>query len=97
MPEAVARAQGRLAPLRSDPLRNASHAVKVLVKFKLLEQQSMSRAALLAWMHGTPLMQRIHARFMAETPFETVFAQTLRGLAAVDALALDGETVHNRD
>ncbi len=30
-------------------------------------------------MHGTPLMQRIHARFMAETPFETVFAQTLRG------------------
>ncbi|MGO4761468.1 MBL fold metallo-hydrolase [Cupriavidus sp. 2KB_3] len=97
VPEAVARAQGRLAHLRSDPLRNASHAVKVLVKFKLLEQQSMSRAALLAWMHGTPLMQRIHARFMAETPFETVFAQTLRGLAAVGALALDGETVHNRD
>jgi len=94
---AIARARGRLAHLRGDPLRNATHAVKVLVKFKLLEQQSMPRAALLAWMRGTSLMQRIQARFMPDTPLEAVFDQTLRGLAGVGALTLDGDAVHNRD
>ena len=35
--------------LRADPLRNASHGIRVLVKFKLLEAQALPREACLAW------------------------------------------------
>jgi glyoxylase-like metal-dependent hydrolase (beta-lactamase superfamily II) len=94
---AIERAQGRLAYLSADPLRNASHAVKVLVKFKLLEQQQMRRDALFAWMQQSPLMVRIHDRFMANASLEDIFAQTLRALAGVKALAVEGAMVVNRE
>ncbi|MGO4304523.1 MBL fold metallo-hydrolase [Cupriavidus sp. RAF12] len=94
---AVTRARGRLAHLRGDALRNATHAVKVLVKFRMLEVQSVSRDALFAWMCDTPLMQRIHARFMPAQSLDGMFDQTLRGLAGVGALTLDGDLVVNRD
>jgi len=94
---AIARAKGRLDYLQGDGLRNATHAVRVLVKFKLLELQSISHDALFAWMSGTPLMQRIHARFMAAQPIEVVFDQTLQALAKAGALAVEGDRVINRD
>jgi glyoxylase-like metal-dependent hydrolase (beta-lactamase superfamily II) len=94
---AIARAKGRLDYLQGDELRNATHAVRVLVKFKLLELQSVSREALFAWMCDAPLMQRIHARFMAAQPLDAVFDQTLQALAKVGALAIEGDRVVNRD
>lgn len=94
---AIARARGRLDYLRADPLRNATHAVKVLVKFKLLEQQCMTQAALRAWLAQTPLMSRIRARYLPASTLDQLYDDTLRGLARVGALALDGEHVLNRD
>lgn len=94
---AIGRARGRLAYLQDDPVRNASHAVKVLVKFKLLEQQRMPRADLYAWLCDTPLMPRIRTRFLPAATMADLFDDTLRGLARVGALAVDGDTVLNRD
>lgn len=93
---AMARARSRLDHLQGDPLRNATHAVRVLVKFKLLEAQSLSRDALFAWFRATPLMQRIHARFMSALPLDTVFDQTLQALEKVGALQRDGNLVIDR-
>ena len=78
-------------------MRNATHAVRVLVKFKLLELQAVSREALFAWMRDTPLMQRIHARFMAGQSIEDVFDQALRALAKAGALTTEGDQVRNQD
>ena len=97
VPGAVARARSRLDYLHADPLRNATHAVRVLVKFRLLEAQALPRDALFAWMGATPLMQRIGARFMAGQPLDAIFDQTLQALARVGALALEGDQVVNRD
>jgi glyoxylase-like metal-dependent hydrolase (beta-lactamase superfamily II) len=94
---AISRARSRLDYLQGDGLRNATHAVRVLVKFKLLELQDASREALLGWMRDTPLMQRIHARFMAEQPIVTVFEKTLQALAKAGALTMEGDRVSNRD
>jgi len=44
--EALQRAASRLAYLRADPLRNARHALKVLIAFKLLEMRVLSLAQL---------------------------------------------------
>ncbi len=93
---AMARARSRLDHLQGDPLRNATHAVRVLVKFKLLEAQSLSRDALFAWFRATPLMQRIHARFMSALTLDTVFDQTLQALEKVGALQRDGDLVIDR-
>ncbi|WP_211947139.1 MBL fold metallo-hydrolase [Cupriavidus yeoncheonensis] len=92
---ALERARGRLAYLGGDPQRNASHAVKVLVKFKLLEAQRMHRDALLDWMQEAPLMVAIQQRFMAGQTMEEILSQTLRALAGVKALALEGDVVVN--
>ncbi|AGW88534.1 beta-lactamase [Ralstonia pickettii DTP0602] len=94
---AVERAKGRLGYLSADPARNASHAVKVLVKFKLLEQQRMAQAELVAWMEAAPLMVRIRERFMPGQAMAEIYAQTVRALAGVGALQVDGEWVVNRD
>lgn len=94
---AVERAKGRLGYLSADPARNASHAVKVLVKFKLLEQQRMAQAELVAWMEAAPLMVRIRERFMPGQAMAEICAQTVRALAGVRALTVDGEWVVNRD
>ncbi|ODV43847.1 MBL fold metallo-hydrolase [Cupriavidus sp. UYMMa02A] len=94
---AVDRARGRLAYLGADPQRNAGHAVKVLVKFKLLEAQRMQRDALLAWMQGAPLMEAIHQRFMSDRSMDEILSQTLRSLAGVKALVVEGDVVVNLD
>lgn len=94
---AVTRARSRLDYLRADPVRNATHAIRVLVKFKLLEAQALPREALFAWMRATPLMQRIQARFLPAQPIDAIFAQTLQALAKVGACAIEGDRVVNRD
>ncbi|MDT6963509.1 MBL fold metallo-hydrolase [Cupriavidus sp. SZY C1] len=90
---AVARARSRLDYLRGDPLRNATHAMRVLVKFRLLEAQALSRDALYAWFRATPLMHRIHTRFLAEEPLDALFDQTLQALESAGALRREGERV----
>ena len=94
---AVTRAKSRLDYLQGDPLRNATHAIRVLVKFKLLEAQALRRDALFAWMQATPLMQRVHARFMNAHALETIFDQTLQALAKAAALSFDGDRVIDRN
>ncbi|GJG96066.1 MBL fold metallo-hydrolase [Cupriavidus pauculus] len=97
VPGAVTRARSRLDYLRSDPLRNATQAMRVLVKFKLLEAQALPRDALFAWFSATPLMQRMHARFMPEQSVGDVFDQTLLALEKVSALTRNGDRVMNRN
>ena len=94
---ALERARGRLTYLRGDPLRNATHAIKVLVKFRLLAEQSMTLAALRAWFADTPLMDRIRLRYMPDATLASLCDDALQGLARVGALAIDGDRVLNRD
>ncbi|WP_035877644.1 MBL fold metallo-hydrolase [Cupriavidus sp. amp6] len=94
---AVERATARLRHLSADPARNASHAVKVLVKFKLLEQQRMTQGELAQWMAEAPLMVRIRDRFMPGQEMAQISAQTVRALAGAGALAVEGEWVVNKD
>ncbi len=94
---ALERANGRLAYLRADPLRNAAHALKVLVKFKLLEQRRMTRAALLAWMEGATLMSRIQARHMAGRPLPDIADEVILALQKAGAAKREGDIVVNVD
>jgi glyoxylase-like metal-dependent hydrolase (beta-lactamase superfamily II) len=64
---AVSNARRRLENFVRDPGRHANHAMKVLIKFKLLEWQSVPEDRFAAWAEGMPYLQRVHARFFAAT------------------------------
>ncbi|MYN01240.1 MBL fold metallo-hydrolase [Pseudoduganella sp. DS3] len=59
---ALARARRRLDFLSADPKRNAEYAVKVLLKFLLLERQSMPLAATGPLFEAIPLMVEMGRR-----------------------------------
>jgi len=54
---ALERAFSRLAYLRAEPSRNARHALKVLIVFKLLETRTLSMVELLAMLHDAAIMR----------------------------------------
>ena len=55
----IARARSRLDYLATDKARNARHAAKVLLKFRLLEWQSIELKLVHEWIKETPLMKAI--------------------------------------
>lgn len=60
---ALARARTRLAGQRADPARHARHAIKVLVKYHLMEHQRQRLADFEAWAAGTPFLARVWERY----------------------------------
>ena len=56
---ALEAARSKLAYLSSNPKRNAEHAAKVLLKYKLLEWQSIEINKAVEWIKSTPLMTTI--------------------------------------
>lgn len=67
---ALAEARRRLAGYRADPARHARHAVKVLIKFKLMELQRWTLSDFAAWTASTPYIAQIHQRFFAHHPLQ---------------------------
>jgi glyoxylase-like metal-dependent hydrolase (beta-lactamase superfamily II) len=57
--QAVARARSRLAYLSADPVRNAENAVKVLLKFLLLERRALALDAVPSLLASIPLVERV--------------------------------------
>ena len=60
---ALALARKKLEAFAKHPERHASYAVKVLLKFKLLEWGSISRADFEQWALNVPYLNDLHQRF----------------------------------
>lgn len=83
--EALARAFSRLAYLEADPQRNAENAVKVLLKFTLLERQQVALADVERLLMAIPAVADANLRFLHKTPQQLAqwaVAQLLRAGAA---------------
>ena len=65
VPQALARARSRLDYLSADPVRNAENAVKVLLKFLLLERRVLALDGLPALLASIPLVERVRTRLLA--------------------------------
>ena len=92
---ALMRARQRLDGFVSSPAKHLLHAAKVLLKYKLLEFQTISRTDLFAWMDATPyctlLMQRCYPQAGSAEAFDILLQDLVRSGAA----SLNGDTVHN--
>lgn len=67
---ALARARGRLDYLRADPVRNAENAVKVLLKFLLLERRALALDGLPALLASIPLVERVRIHQLGKSAEE---------------------------
>lgn len=93
--DALARARSRLEAYVRDPARHASHAAKVLLKFKLLEVQQVTVANFVAWAEGTAYFGLVWRRWFSDTPEASWVLSLLRELALSGAARIENGVLAN--
>ena len=92
---ALATARQRLAGFVASPHKHIQYAAKVMLKFKLLQAQSMTREALLAWAQGTPYLAQLFERQFADLPFAQGLDVLVQELVRSGAARWQGGSLHN--
>ena len=93
--ETLVAARGRLAAFVEDPVKHARHAVKVLLKFKLLEVQQQPIAQFYQWANGTPYLHTCRNRFFQEIDFSHFIQQMCEELVRSRVARIDGGFIYN--
>ena len=93
--KALSVARRRLDGLQRDPVKHARHAIKVLMKFKLLEVQSISFADWQAWLRGAAYVDVIRSRFFSAIELDQLAGDILAELVAAGAAEMSTFGVRN--
>ena len=93
--EVLARSRERLDAFVKNPARHAHHAAKVLLKFKLLEQQQLPYADFANWAAGTRYLQLIRESFFRAIPMTNWIAQLTDELVHSAVASKEGVMVFN--
>jgi glyoxylase-like metal-dependent hydrolase (beta-lactamase superfamily II) len=93
---ALARAGTRLDYLQADPKRNAENAVKVMLKFLLLERQQIALGAVPAMFESIPLLAGARRRFLQREPAELA-EWAIAALVRAGAARIDGAMLVNHE
>ena len=94
---ALNTARARLDYFQRQPERHRNYAAKVLLKFKLLEQQSTTVAALTDWALATPYLAQMARAFKGEAPLPALVEDWIAQLVRAGAAEMDGAVLRNRD
>lgn len=94
-PEVLARARQRLDSFIKSPLKHARHAVKVLLKFKLLETQRQTFDGFAQWAIATPYVIQIRERFFNDVPPRPWIEQLCAELVAAGVASKEGGYIRN--
>lgn len=89
----LAVARKRLARLAADPVSHARHAMKVLIKFKLLEARAISGHELDQWIARTPYFGTVCDRFFTGATVAELTNELLAELVRSGDATRDGDTV----
>jgi glyoxylase-like metal-dependent hydrolase (beta-lactamase superfamily II) len=92
---AIHRARGRLDYLAADAARNARHALKVLVKFLLLDARSISLESLSGQLARMRHAQEINRRFLHLESDAALADWAAQALVVAGAARRDGAMLHN--
>jgi glyoxylase-like metal-dependent hydrolase (beta-lactamase superfamily II) len=88
-------ARQRLASFVASPHKHIQYAAKVMLKFKLLEAQRMTRADLLAWARGTHNLKHLFELQFGEAPFEQGLDALVSDLVRSGAATTHAGWIHN--
>ncbi|MDW5444688.1 MBL fold metallo-hydrolase [Polaromonas sp. SM01] len=94
-PNILARARQRLNAFVSNPSRHAQHAAKVLLKFKLLEQQLLPFADFVSWAQRSSYFECIREKFFPSITFELWIEQLVEELVRSGVARRNGAMVYN--
>lgn len=92
---ALTTARQKLAYFIANPQSHRRYALKVLVKFKLLEIQQWPLAQLLDWFQNTPYMQKMHAAHFAQLEASALIESLLHDLERSGAATRQGDLILN--
>jgi glyoxylase-like metal-dependent hydrolase (beta-lactamase superfamily II) len=93
---ALGRAFSRLAYLQADPVRNAENAIKVMLKFLLLERQRFALAELPGMFEGNPVIEGARKRYLDKSA-GALAEWAVQSLVRAGAARRDGEFLVNYD
>ena len=93
--DALARARRRLEQFIRSPEAHVRYALKVLLKFRLLEWQTVSWTSLLDWARQTPYLIALHRDHGASQPVEEWLRELVADLERSGAARVAGDTVYN--
>lgn len=94
-PEILAGARQRLDYFVKNPRKHAHHAVKVLLKFKLLETQRQSLEDFAHWAETTPYFLQIRKSFFSEIPVRPWIEMLCAELIAAGVARKEGAHILN--
>lgn len=94
--QAIALARERLSHFTAHPEKHIQYAAKVLLKFKLLEVQSIAMPAFVAWASATPYFSLVFQEHFQGLEFAAWVEHMVQGLVKSGAAVRDGDLVHNR-
>lgn len=94
-PETLTKARQRLDTFVASPERHARHAVKVLLKFKLLEVQHQLTTEFTQWAMATPYFEQIRKSFFADIQIRPWITQLCNELIAAGVARHEGEHIVN--
>ena len=92
---ALATARARLDGFVKQPEKHISYAAKVLLKFKLLEVQSLELSALMAWVDNTSYFRLIFNTHLADRDFSAWIDQLIADLVRSGAATRNGLLISN--
>ncbi|MDQ0589059.1 MBL fold metallo-hydrolase [Variovorax paradoxus] len=93
--KALATARRRLEGLQRDPVKHARHAIKVLMKFKLLDVQSIAFDDWKIWLRNASYLEIVRSRFFADAELEQLADDVLHELIGAGAAEMDSSGIHN--
>jgi glyoxylase-like metal-dependent hydrolase (beta-lactamase superfamily II) len=92
---AIVYARERLRSFVANPVKHIKHAVKVLLKFKLLEVQSMELSALVNWAQATPYFLMVYRQYFSEHDYSQWINDLLADLVRAGAVSRDAGVIRN--
>ncbi|MFT5590527.1 MAG: glyoxylase-like metal-dependent hydrolase (beta-lactamase superfamily II) [Bradyrhizobium sp.] len=94
--KALRTAFSRLDYLAADPVRNAQNAIKVLLKFLLLERQQLAVDQIPVLLGAMPIVRESNRRFL-QLPIEELAQWTIAQLIRVGAAKVRGALLVNQE
>lgn len=93
---ALTNARNRLASFRAEPGKHAIYAAKVLLKFKLLELQTVDPAVFERWALGCDYLRLLQQRYASHLSFGQWFRDLLQSLEKSGAVICTSDKLMNR-
>jgi glyoxylase-like metal-dependent hydrolase (beta-lactamase superfamily II) len=87
---AISIARAKIKRFKETPSLHASHAAKVLLKFKLLEWQTVAYSDLGLWALNTPLLMYVHQSFFSSVPMSIWIDELVSELVSKKVARIDG-------